>query len=129
MNDAWPALVNGAFWSALPAGAVWMALRLTPRRLLNAATRYAIWWMVLATTIALPAFYPRTHNLHDAVPARQTAEMAAAPAAGALAARDAPGARLAGWRPIEIRRGWWLRMLPIVWVLGSFLLLVRLVAS
>ena len=129
MNDGWSALVNGAFQSVLPAAAVWMALRLTPRRLLNAATRYAIWWIALGMAIALPAFYPRAHHLHDAVPAPQTAEMAAGPAAGALPARGAPRARLAEWRPIQIRRGWWLRMLPTVWMLGSFFLLVRLVAS
>jgi beta-lactamase regulating signal transducer with metallopeptidase domain len=129
MNDVWPALVNGAFLSVLPAAVVWMALRLTPRRTLNAATRYAVWWIVLATTIALPAFYPRARNLHEAIPTPRIAEMAALPAAPALPAAHAPGARLVEWRPIEIHRGWWLRWLPIAWTLGSLLLLVRLMAS
>ena len=129
MNDAWPALVNGALLSALLAAAVWMALRLTPRRLLNAATRYAVWWIVLSLTVALPALYPRAHNLHDAIPAARTADVVAAPAGAALPAGAAPGMRLADWRPIEIHRGWWLRMLPIAWVLGSLLLLVRLTVS
>ena len=129
MNDAWPALVNGALMSVLPVAAVWMALRLTPRRLLNAATRYAIWWMVLAMTIVLPVLYPRAHNFHAAIPAPRTAELAAASAASALPAGGAPRARSVGWRPIEINRGGWLRWLPIAWAVASFLLLVRLTAS
>jgi len=129
MNDAWPALVNGAFLSALLAAAVWMALRLTPRRLLNAATRYAVWWIVLSLTIALPGLYPRAHNFHDAVPAPRTADAPAAPAAAALPAGSAPRMRLADWQPIEIQRSRWLRMLPIAWVLASLLLLVRLTVS
>src|ERR1035438_6784326 len=71
----------------------------------------------------------RAHTFHDAIPAPRTAEEAAAPAAQALPAAVAPHARLAEWRPIEIHRGWWLRMLPMAWVLGSLLLLIRLTAS
>jgi len=129
MNNAWPALLNGAFLSALLAAVVWMALWLTPRRLLNAATRYAVWWIVLAITIALPLFYRQARNLHDAIPAPRTADVSARPAAAALPARGAPDTRLADWRPIEIHRGWWLQWLPIAWVLGSLLLLVRLTAG
>jgi beta-lactamase regulating signal transducer with metallopeptidase domain len=129
MNEAWPALVNGALLSVLPAAAVWVALRLTPRRWLNAATRYAVWWMVLAIVIALPAFYPRARNSREPLTAPRAEGVAAAAAAPRLPAGSPPGARLAEWRPIEIHRGWWWRMLPIVWMMGSLLLLVRLTVS
>jgi len=52
------AVLNSLWQAALVAGVVWLALRL-PRRgglqRINAATRYAIWWGVLAVTLALPA--------------------------------------------------------------------------
>ena len=54
MNAVLAAVVNGALLSALIVGAVWFALRAVPRRTLNAATRYVLWWVVLAIAIALP---------------------------------------------------------------------------
>ncbi len=54
MTAFWSAIVNSAILSALLTIAVWIALRLTPRIALNAATRYAIWWLVLLATLALP---------------------------------------------------------------------------
>ncbi len=58
------AVVNGAIVSVFLAAAVWLLLRIAPRRLLNAATRYAIWWMALIAVIALPLLYLplRSHN-------------------------------------------------------------------
>lgn len=46
------ALLNSLWQAALVAGVVWLALRFLR---VNAATRYAIWWAVLAVTLALPA--------------------------------------------------------------------------
>jgi beta-lactamase regulating signal transducer with metallopeptidase domain len=57
MNSVLAAVVNGAALSAAIVIAVWIALRLLPRRALNASTRYALWWAVLAFTIALPCAY------------------------------------------------------------------------
>ena len=59
MSAAWNALVNGAILSALLTAAVWLALWIAPRRKLNAATRYAVWWATLVVTIALPLIYWR----------------------------------------------------------------------
>jgi uncharacterized protein (TIGR03435 family) len=67
------AALNSLWQAALVAGVVWLALRLLRRgfphsgvlpqvafqqiafQQINAATRYAIWWAVLAVTLALPA--------------------------------------------------------------------------
>jgi beta-lactamase regulating signal transducer with metallopeptidase domain len=51
------AFLNGAIVSVLVAAIVWLILRITPRRALNAATRYAIWCATLTIVIALPALY------------------------------------------------------------------------
>jgi hypothetical protein len=42
MTTFWSAIVNSAILSGLLSLAVWLALRIAPRRALNAATRYAI---------------------------------------------------------------------------------------
>ena len=52
MNTLLSALVNGFILSGPLAAAVWLALRLG-RRSLNAATRYGVWWIALAASIAL----------------------------------------------------------------------------
>ena len=57
MTSLFAALLNGIVASAALAAVLWIALRLAPRRLLNAATRYAIWCAALATTAVLPALY------------------------------------------------------------------------
>ena len=48
MNSILAAMVNGAILSAAVTAAEWLALGLMPRRGLNAATRYAVWWAALA---------------------------------------------------------------------------------
>ena len=60
MGPVLAAFANGAMVSALLTAAVWLALRLAPRRRLNAATRYAFWWATLAATLALSVLYLRT---------------------------------------------------------------------
>lgn len=64
MNRVLSALVNGAALSLALTAAVWLLLRIVPRRLLNAATRYAVWWAALAVVLALPLIdlpLPRLH--------------------------------------------------------------------
>src|ERR1051326_3745933 len=46
------AVVNSMWQAALVAAAVWLALRRA--RQVNAATRFAIWWAVLAVVLVLP---------------------------------------------------------------------------
>src|SRR5580704_6163350 len=60
--SAMAAFVNGGIMSVPVAAAVWLLLRITPRRALNAATRYAIWCAALAIVITLPALYLPLHR-------------------------------------------------------------------
>ena len=57
MSAILAALVNSAIVSVLVASVVALAMRAARRRLLNAATRYVIWWAALAMTITMPAWY------------------------------------------------------------------------
>jgi len=68
MNEVWSVLLNSAILSAFLTAAVWLVLRLTPRRLLNAATRDAIWWITLAAILALPLVKLPTHKSRPASP-------------------------------------------------------------
>ncbi len=125
MTTFWSAIINGAASSAALIFAVWLILRFTPRRSLNAATRYAIWWIVLAITIALPLAYipwrtpspPRS----TAMPVRdiqwvanQTSQAQAHPALAL---------------PITIPANQSLRPILVVWVAASLLLLARMFVS
>ena len=47
------AILNSMWQAAIVAAAVWLALRAARR--INAATRFAIWWAVLAVVLVLPA--------------------------------------------------------------------------
>jgi uncharacterized protein (TIGR03435 family) len=53
------ALLNSLWQSGILAAFVWAALKLAGR--INAATRYAIWWVVLAVAVLLP-FAPRIQH-------------------------------------------------------------------
>jgi beta-lactamase regulating signal transducer with metallopeptidase domain len=57
MNSILNAVVNGMIVSAGLAVVVRVALWLMPARFLNAATRYAIWWAVMAAVVLLPLAY------------------------------------------------------------------------
>jgi beta-lactamase regulating signal transducer with metallopeptidase domain len=49
------AALNGLILATALTGAVWFSLRVTPRRSLNAATRYVVWWVTLAAVLLIPA--------------------------------------------------------------------------
>jgi len=85
MIEILAAVLNSLWQAALVAGVVWLALRLL--RPINAATRYAIWWGVLAVTLALPAaprammwWQARAQPTLEASPRVTTPRSAAAPA-------------------------------------------------
>jgi beta-lactamase regulating signal transducer with metallopeptidase domain len=50
--DVLDVVVNTLWQAVLIAFAVWLLLRFTPR--INAATKYAIWWVTLACVLILP---------------------------------------------------------------------------
>ena len=59
MNSILTAVLNGAATGALLAAVVWVGLRAAPRRVLNAAARYLVWWAALAAAVMLPLPYLR----------------------------------------------------------------------
>ncbi|HXB67380.1 MAG TPA: M56 family metallopeptidase [Candidatus Acidoferrales bacterium] len=52
MNEILEAVLNSLWQAAAVAAVVWLLLKWTPR--INAATRYAVWWAVLAVVVLLP---------------------------------------------------------------------------
>ena len=71
IHDVWSAALAALLSGLLPALAVaaaaWLLLKLTPRT--NASTRHAVWWLVLALAVMLPAGFA----VHDAGGRRQLA--------------------------------------------------------
>src|SRR5579872_676034 len=73
MNVVLSAFLNGAILSLALAAALWFLMRVTPRWLLNAATRYLVWWAALLITVSAPLFYlPYRHVKPVALPAART---------------------------------------------------------
>src|SRR5438094_827610 len=54
------ALANAAILSIGAAGLLWLLLRIVPRRVINASTRYSAWWVALTITVTLPFVFART---------------------------------------------------------------------
>lgn len=136
MNVLLAAVVNGALLSAPMAIAVWLGLRAVPRRVLNAATRYVLWWVVLAMAIALPvAYLPllRVQHAKASYPARivqpPPVQNAVAPPPPVW---QAPIARVPVERPsfpIRVSAANWPQWFFRAWLAISLILLVRLAMS
>jgi len=133
MTAFWSAIVNDAILSAAFTLIVALILRLVSRRALNAATRYAIWWIVLAVTIVLPLSYVswRTTQIAPSTPQTPIANFALTapaqdlPPAPARIVSSASRTLL----PIEIPASPWLKSILILWGATSALLLLRLLLS
>ncbi|HUA59879.1 MAG TPA: M56 family metallopeptidase [Verrucomicrobiae bacterium] len=123
------------------AAAAWLLMRLTPR--MNAATRHAIWWLVLALVVLLPAGFA-LHDAGNTASVARTRFVAVPRAADADAADFAPSVPVApipqtptfapaaapAPRPaLEIRGGNWARGLIALWALIFAVLLIRLALS
>ncbi len=129
MTIFWSAIVNSTILSLPLALAAWVLLRITPRRAINAATRYGIWWVVLAVTLLLPLSYVSWRRVAPpALPAApempQVVELPnpmMVPAASHAVSRPV--------LPVEVSESPWLRYLPVGWALVSGFLLVRLARS
>ncbi len=136
MNAALSAILNGVLLGLALTAALSLLMRVTPRRLVNAATRYVVWWAALALTICAPMFYlPRSHPRpivrpvaappipSTAIPRPQPVETARAPIVLRMPAANAS--------PIQIRIGApkWPRYLAATWALLSLTLLTRLIRS
>jgi beta-lactamase regulating signal transducer with metallopeptidase domain len=138
------ALLNGILVSAALAFVVGVTLRLLPATTLNSATRYAIWWIVLAVTVALPLSYfrpagnsslPSTAVAH-AIPIRTTHAMESQPRALKLKSAVStspvsdPAPRLPGVTfPLALPAGLWPDRIMTIWLITSLLALIRLAWS
>ena len=144
MNELLAALLNGILISAVLALLVGITLQLLPARLLNASTRYAIWWIVLAITVALPLSYiriaengdvPRTAVAHAiSVPATLATEpslVAPKPeyVVGTLPAPE-PVPRLpTATFPLALSAGPWPGRIMTIWLVTACFMLIRLARS
>ncbi len=147
MNTILSALVNGAIMSVLVTSVVALAMRALPRRLLNAATRYVIWWAALVMTIAMFAWYlPRGDTLRSSPersarkdpgqPQRTVGSEVATPASkySTPSVRAdlnfSPPIRLKRpLFPLEVAVGRWAGWIVSVWLLAALLMLTRLTVS
>jgi beta-lactamase regulating signal transducer with metallopeptidase domain len=57
MSASLAAFINAGIAGAALTIAVWFTLSIAPRRAINAATRYAVWWSTLLVVVMLPVFY------------------------------------------------------------------------
>jgi beta-lactamase regulating signal transducer with metallopeptidase domain len=138
MNRVLSAFVNGAVLSFALTAVVALILRLIPRHVLNAATRYVLWWVTLVIALALPVLYlpmPQFHAAPSAASTRPAPIQAAPIAAPAFApiaiARPAPvlEPERAPLFPIRIAAAGWPRWVLSGWLLASVALLLRLAVS
>jgi beta-lactamase regulating signal transducer with metallopeptidase domain len=144
IHDVWSAALAALLSGLLPALAVaaaaWLLLKLTPRT--NASTRHAVWWLVLALAVMLPAGFA----VHDAGGRRQLAAAVNAaswaptwnPSAGARAVavlyprRALPPAavtRSSRVGALRVRAGGWAGGLLILWMAIFLVQLGRLGGS
>jgi uncharacterized protein (TIGR03435 family) len=138
MNAILSALANGLVLSALLAAVVWVALRLLKRNF-NAATRYAIWWIALLATVALPAFYLTAGNQRRIEPAGTSygttdilAMRSGMSSSNSASAMRQPAPTKPSWLPgipIRVPPSPWTERFGELWALISLLLLARLAAG
>lgn len=130
MTTFWSAIVNSAILSAVFAFAIWLALRITPRHALNAATRYAIWWIALLVTLALPLSYVEWRtNGHATPPSSSPVTSATELQWSPLTAPGQLPVKRGITLRIEIPASPWLQQLLTFWIAASLLLLARVCVS
>lgn len=133
MSSLVAAMVNGAILSAAVTALVWLALRVTPRRALNAATRHAIWWIALAIAVTIPvAWLPIRASAPRPGPRLQV-RIAASPEPAQIqysvprpAVNVERGNRSIG---VAIPAGRWPVWIAAAWLPTTALTLLRLIAS
>jgi beta-lactamase regulating signal transducer with metallopeptidase domain len=133
MSAILAAFINGGIAGAAVTIAVWLALAIAPRRALNAATRYAVWWTTLLVVIALPAFYlprraePASPSMPIALVDTQAVETAPTEATPVSTVVPAPSR----WPqfPLELTPGAWPARVFAIWGIVALFMFLRLGAS
>lgn len=138
MTSILSALLNGAVASVLVALVVWIVLAMTPRRILNAATRYSAWWLVLLAILLLPVAYlpvtpsgPRAVIVaasHPSGTADSVAQPSPRSAPAAVPANATPVVPRGPVLPVEFAPSWTSAVVGL-WAAFSGVLLLRLIAS
>jgi beta-lactamase regulating signal transducer with metallopeptidase domain len=136
MSAILSAFLNGGLAGLAVTFAVWLMLSVAPRRALNAATRYAVWWTTLLVVVALPAFYLP----HRAEPASLSSQIAPQesrkPQVAATTQVEAtpvstyePAPSRAPQFPFEVNPGAWPRRIFSFWGIAAAFMFLRLCAS
>jgi beta-lactamase regulating signal transducer with metallopeptidase domain len=134
MNTLLAALINGFVVSVPLAAVVWLALAVS-RRWVNAATRYAVWSILLALVVCLPFRYVPLRPSPQPSPqyARIAATSAALPAAAqppAVPPRPSrPVHAETSLFPLRVTPGPWSVWIMAVWAIVAFFMLLRLLVS
>jgi beta-lactamase regulating signal transducer with metallopeptidase domain len=136
MSAILAAFINGGIAGAAVTIAVWFVLSIAPRRALNAATRYAVWWVTLLIVVALPLFYlPRRAEPVDSSPSKATtAQLVAmtetpAPPVSKPLNNDLPQPSRWPQFPLELNAGAWPTRIFTFWGIVAVVMFVRLFAS
>jgi beta-lactamase regulating signal transducer with metallopeptidase domain len=135
MSAILAALINGGIAGAAVTLAVWLTLAIAPRRALNAATRYAVWWTTLLLVVMLPLFYlPRRP---ERIPVPQFIAPAATQPIAATETEVQPVSQLVSTNertrmpqfPLELSLGAWPIRIFTLWGIATIFMLLRLCAS
>jgi beta-lactamase regulating signal transducer with metallopeptidase domain len=134
LGTAFAALLNSLWQGALIALLVWAALRLLPRVniRINAATRCAVWWAVLAAVVILPLAPHRINARVEAPPqayesASNPVQAATVPVAAPVETPSPASSRIAG--PLMITAGAGLIAIFAIWSALSIFRMVQIIRS
>jgi beta-lactamase regulating signal transducer with metallopeptidase domain len=131
LGTTFAALLNSLWQSAAMALLVWAALRFLPRLniTINAATRCAVWWAVLAAVVFLPLAPQRAPRLEAPVPSMESAAVQAPLAAAPvdLTPMEIPPPSAAG--PLQITAGAGLIAIFAIWSTLSLFRIAQIVRS
>ena len=132
MSAILSALINAGIAGAALTLGVWLALSIAPRRALNAATHYAVWWIALLVVVSLPLFYlphrpePASPFVPVSLPTSQTESLTVTEATPP--ASDAPTSRWPQF-PFEFSAGAWPVRIFAAWGIVAVFMLLRLAWS
>ncbi len=131
MSAILAAFINGGIAGLAVTMAVWIVLLIAPRRMLNAATRYAVWWTTLLVVVGLPLFY--LPNRAEPVSPSLLVAPAEAQIATAMPVEAAPVSTYQPSRlpqfPFELNAGAWPLRIFIAWGIVAAFMFIRLCAS
>ena len=134
MNALLAAFINAGIAGTALTIAVWLVLSIAPRRALNAATRYAVWWVTLLVVVILPVFYLPHHaepvSLSQPIgPVAETQTVAMPETYSAPVETTVPVPSYWPQFPLELTAGAWPSRIFTAWAIVAFLMLLRLGAS